>query len=75
MIFFRFVLKCVCVDYFRLVLRLAANFFRLVLIFSVNFFRFVQYTAVIGGLSGKDRCIIPDSSDHNVYLQYSVDGG
>ena len=71
---FRFVVM-VCLTCFRFVLMVYANCFRLVLMLSVNCFRFVQYTAMIGGLSGTDQCVIPDSSDHNVYLQYSVDGG
>ncbi|XP_070192277.1 reelin-like isoform X2 [Littorina saxatilis] len=37
--------------------------------------RFVQYTAMIGGQSGRGLCYRPDSRHHNVYLQYSVDGG
>ncbi|KAL8563520.1 hypothetical protein ACOMHN_064345 [Nucella lapillus] len=37
--------------------------------------RFVQYTAMIGGLTGVEGCVRPHSRHHNVYLQYSVDGG
>lgn len=37
--------------------------------------RFVRYTAMIGGRSGRHLCVEPTSRDHNVYLQYSTDGG